>query len=110
MVFSPNTQSANTHSNADHDGGNTLLQNRLGCAVYATPMEKAVVEHPILEPSFLYGGYPFKKLRKKFLMDKPDIAIIHAVDADFRRRVNVICIFCHLHKLLDPLPTALMRG
>nr|WP_294681345.1 MBL fold metallo-hydrolase [uncultured Anaerotignum sp.] len=61
----------NTHSNADHDGGNTLLQNRLGCAVYSTPMEAAVVEHPILEPSFLYGGYPFKKLRNKFLMATP---------------------------------------
>ena len=61
----------NTHSNADHDGGNALLQNRLGCAVYSTPMELAVVEHPILEPSFLYGGYPFKKLRNKFLMAAP---------------------------------------
>lgn len=61
----------NTHSNADHDGGNTLLQNRLGCAVYTTPIELAVVEHPILEPSFLYGGYPFKKLRNKFLMATP---------------------------------------
>ena len=61
----------NTHSNADHDGGNALLQNRLGCAVYSTPMELAVVEHPILEPSFLYGGYPFKKLRNKFLMATP---------------------------------------
>lgn len=64
----------NTHSNADHDGGNTLLQNRLGCAVYTTPMEAAVVEYPILEPSFLYGGYPFKKLRNKFLMATPSKA------------------------------------
>ena len=61
----------NTHSNADHDGGNTLLQNRLNCAVYSTPMENIVVENPILEPSFLYGGYPFKKLRSKFLMATP---------------------------------------
>ncbi len=64
----------NTHSNADHDGGNTLLQNRLNCAVYTTPMEKAIVEAPILEPSFLYGGYPFKKLRNKFLMATPSVA------------------------------------
>lgn len=64
----------NTHSNADHDGGNTLLQNRLGCAIYTTPMEKAVVESPLLEPAFLYGGYPFKKLRNKFLMATPSQA------------------------------------
>ncbi|MBQ3615358.1 MAG: MBL fold metallo-hydrolase [Anaerotignum sp.] len=61
----------NTHSNADHDGGNTLLQNRLNCAVYSTPMENIIVENPILEPTFLYGGYPFKKLRSKFLMATP---------------------------------------
>ncbi len=64
----------NTHSNADHIGGNTLLQNRTGCAVYSTPMECAVIEHPILEPSFLYGGYPFQKLRSKFLMATPSVA------------------------------------
>ena len=64
----------NTHSNADHDGGNTLLQNRLNCAVYSTPMENIVVENPILEPTFLYGGYPFKKLRNKFLMATPSVA------------------------------------
>lgn len=64
----------NTHSNADHIGGNTLLQNRLNCAVYSTPMENAVIEAPILEPSFLYGGYPFKKLRNKFLMATPSKA------------------------------------
>ncbi|MBR4284181.1 MAG: MBL fold metallo-hydrolase [Anaerotignum sp.] len=61
----------NTHSNADHVGGNTLLQNRLNCAVYSTPMENIVAENPILEPTFLYGGYPFKKLRSKFLMATP---------------------------------------
>ena len=61
----------NTHSNADHIGGNTLLQDRLGCPIYSTPMENAIIENPILEPSFLYGGYPFKKLRNKFLMATP---------------------------------------
>ena len=61
----------NTHSNADHVGGNTLLQNRLNCVVYSTPMENIVTENPILEPTFLYGGYPFKKLRSKFLMATP---------------------------------------
>lgn len=64
----------NTHSNADHIGGNTLLQNRLQCPIYSTPMENAVIESPILEPSFLYGGYPFQKLRNKFLMATPSKA------------------------------------
>lgn len=60
----------NTHSNADHIGGNKVICDRAGCVVYAYNIEKAFTEYPILEPSFLYGGYPFKALRNKFLMAK----------------------------------------
>lgn len=58
----------NTHSNADHIGGNRYLQQQIGCTIYASSLEAAFTKHPILEPSFLYGGYPFKDLRHKFLM------------------------------------------
>ena len=60
----------NTHSNADHIGGNKLIQNRTNCPIYAYGAEKAFTEYPILEPSFLYGGYPFKNLKNKFLLAK----------------------------------------
>ena len=58
----------NTHSNADHTGGNKYLQNQTGCAVYAKGIERDFTLHPILEPSFLYGGFPCKDLRHKFLL------------------------------------------
>lgn len=58
----------NTHSNADHIGGNKLLLDRWDCAAYALGTERRFAEKPILEPSFLYGGYPFAPLRNKFLM------------------------------------------
>ncbi len=58
----------NTHSNADHIGGNQYLQKQTGCKVYAPGAECGFTRHPILEPSFLYGGFPFKELRHKFLM------------------------------------------
>lgn len=58
----------NTHSNADHIGGNKYLQNQTGCAIYAPGIEQDFTRHPILEPSFLYGGYPPKELRHKFLL------------------------------------------
>ncbi len=61
----------NTHSNADHIGGNKVIQDRTGCPVYAYNVEKSFTEHPLLEPSFLYGGYPFKDLRNKFLQATP---------------------------------------
>lgn len=61
----------NTHSNADHVGGNKLLQTRHNCAIISTSIENAFIKHPILEPSFLYGGYPFKTIRNKFIMAEP---------------------------------------
>ena len=58
----------NTHSNADHIGGNQYLQKQTGCKVYAPGIDCDFTRHPLLEPSFLYGGYPCKDLRHKFLM------------------------------------------
>ncbi len=60
----------NTHSNADHIGGNKLIQDRTNCEIYAYNIEKCFAEYPILESAFLYGGYPFKDLRHKFLLAK----------------------------------------
>lgn len=60
----------NTHSNADHIGGNKVIQDRTNCKIYAYNIEKSFTEYPILESSFLYGGYPFKDLRNKFLCAK----------------------------------------
>lgn len=61
----------NTHSHADHIGGNALLQQRQPCPVYAPGIDRAFAEFPLLEPSFLYGGYPCRELRNKFLLAQP---------------------------------------
>ena len=58
----------NTHSNADHIGGNRYLQSQTGCQIYAPGIECGFTRDPILEPSFLYGGFPCGDLRHKFLM------------------------------------------
>ncbi len=58
----------NTHSNADHIGGNQYLQKQTGCKIYAPGIDCDFTMHPVLEPSFLYGGFPPKDLRHKFLM------------------------------------------
>ena len=58
----------NTHSNADHIGGNKYLQGQTGCKIYAPGIECDFTNHPILEPAFLYGGFPMKELRHKFLL------------------------------------------
>ena len=58
----------NTHSHADHIGGNHFLQEKTGCNIYAKGMECAYANIPLLEPIGLYGGLPFKELKHKFLM------------------------------------------
>lgn len=65
----------NTHSNADHIGGNRIIQDRTNCTIFAYNIEKSFTEFPILESSFLYGGYPFKDIRNKFLLAKDSVVI-----------------------------------
>lgn len=60
-----------THSNADHIGGCQYLQKQTGCRVFAPGVEAAFTRTPVLEPAFLFGGFPPKPLRHKFLMAQP---------------------------------------
>lgn len=62
-----------THSNADHIGGNKIIQDRTNCIILAYNIEKSFTEYPILESSFLYGGFPFKDIRNKFLLAKESV-------------------------------------
>lgn len=64
----------NTHFHADHTGGNALLQQRTGCRILAPGIDGAFVNYPILEPAQMFGGYPCKELRGKFLMAQPSAA------------------------------------
>lgn len=65
----------NTHSHADHTGGNRYLQEQTGCKIYAPAAECAFVRFPELEPALLYGGNPPAELRRKFLMAPPSAAL-----------------------------------
>ena len=57
-----------THSHADHIGGCKYLQAQTGCKVYAPGVERDFTRHTLLESALLYGGFPPKALRHKFLM------------------------------------------
>ncbi len=58
----------NTHSHADHIGGNKYLQTNTGCKVFAPGLDWAITNMPILEPAFLYGGFSPEGIRHKFIM------------------------------------------
>ena len=89
----------NTHSNADHIGGNKYLQQNCGCKIFAPGIEADITRHPILEPAFLYGGYPCKDLRHKFLMaqesDCEDIT-----SPDFPKEIEVIPLHGHFFDMV----------
>ncbi len=89
----------NTHSNADHIGGNAFIQNKIGCPVFGSGIEADFTRHPILEPSFLYGGYPCKDLRNKFLMAKESI-VTDFSSPEFPKEVDIIPLPGHFFDMV----------
>lgn len=79
----------NTHSHADHIGGNRYLQGQTGCSIYCSDIEGDFARHPILEPSLLYGGYPCRDLRHKFLLAQ-ESQVLGFSEGGFPEEVEVI--------------------
>lgn len=89
----------NTHSNADHIGGNKYLQGQTGCKVYSGGIEAAFTKYPVLEPAFLYGGYPCKDLRHKFLMAQ-ESDVTDFSDAGFPKEIEAIPLPGHFFDMV----------
>ena len=71
---------ANTHSHADHIGGNCYLKEVTSCSVAVPEVERPFVKNTLLGPAFVWGAYPFAALQNKFLMASPcavDIPLPH---------------------------------
>jgi glyoxylase-like metal-dependent hydrolase (beta-lactamase superfamily II) len=69
----------NTHSHADHFGGNHgLIQKYPKAQVWAPPLEEAIIRNPELEGIYLFSGAnPAKELQNKFL--KAESSPVHHV-------------------------------
>ena len=89
----------NTHSNADHIGGNRYLQGQTGCQIFSGGIEAAFTRYPVLEPSFLYGGFPCKDLRHKFLMAQ-DSNVTDFSDKGFPKEVDIIPLPGHFFDMV----------
>ena len=62
----------NTHSHADHFGGNDYLTRTLTAKVYTPSIESGIIQNPILEPIYLFhGATPIRNLKTKFVLAKP---------------------------------------
>ena len=89
----------NTHSNADHIGGNSYLQRQTGCSIFVPGIECSFTRHPVLEPSFLFGGYPPGDLRHKFLMAQESDAMVLA-EAHMPEGMSVIPLPGHFFDMV----------
>lgn len=89
----------NTHSNADHIGGNRYLQNQFSCKIFAKGIEQAFIQYPVLEPSFLYGGYPCNDLRHKFLLATGS-NVVDIDDVDFPKDLKVFSLKGHFFDMI----------
>ena len=61
----------NTHSHADHCGGNSFLVRETGCEVWASRGEAYLMEFPTIETQLIWGGTPIHDLRSKYLLANP---------------------------------------
>lgn len=64
----------NTHSNADHAGGNKFFSEKYNCKIYATSKEAAFLENPYLESAIIWGAHPFDKIRTSYFECEKSIA------------------------------------
>ena len=61
----------NTHSHADHCGGNSYLVRETGCQVWASKGEAYLMEFPDIETQLVWGGTAIHDIRSKYLLAKP---------------------------------------
>jgi len=57
----------NTHSHADHIGGNKYLQTKYNCRIFSNKIESYFINNPLLESAMLYSANPPKEMLTHFL-------------------------------------------
>ncbi|WP_048096267.1 MBL fold metallo-hydrolase [Geoglobus ahangari] len=84
----------NTHSHADHFGGNEYLVRRTDARVYAPEIEAGVIQHPYLEPLYLFSAHPVSEMMNRFLMARPS-RVDHVVGIEGKGELEFGSIEAH---------------
>ena len=58
----------NTHAHADHIGGNAYIQEKTGCDIFCSAIDRPFIEHTIINPLHIYGGYIPQEMCHKFFL------------------------------------------
>lgn len=69
----------NTHSHADHAGGNSYFKKLFNCKIYIQEKEKPLLENSLLHPALIWGANPIPELCTEYLKITENFAtdIIH---------------------------------
>ncbi len=63
----------NTHAHADHIGGNAYIQEKTSCDIFCSTIDRPFIEHTIINPLHIYGGYIPKEMEHKFFLAKESV-------------------------------------
>lgn len=64
----------NTHSHADHIGGNSFFSEKCGCKILAATLEVQTICQPLIQSAVLFAGAPIQDLMNRFIMANPSPA------------------------------------
>jgi glyoxylase-like metal-dependent hydrolase (beta-lactamase superfamily II) len=64
----------NTHSHADHIGGNSLFHRQTSCQILASRLELPTIRNPLIQSAVLFAGAPIQDLLNKFISAEPSPA------------------------------------
>ena len=53
----------NTHSHADHSGGNSYLKNNLDAQIWCTKTESSFLQNPAAVAYMYWGGNPIEEIK-----------------------------------------------
>ncbi len=98
----------NTHSHADHFGGNDYLVRQFpDLEVYAPPFEAAIIRSPYLEPVYLFhGAKPMVEMTSKWLQAKPSpvhVEVEAGTVAPAGVELQLLDTSGHAHRMLSVL-------
>lgn len=63
----------NTHSHADHCGGNAFFKNLYNCKIMISQKEKGSIENPFIQPAVCWGGNPVPEIKNSYYIAEESI-------------------------------------
>lgn len=88
----------NTHSHADHSGGNAFIFEKTHCKIYSPFNEIGGMINPFLESAVVWGGKPIKEIANDYYVMKKSIP------TDTITAETEICLFDNAKITFFPLP------